>query len=85
MTIRRQGLRRLEGDRVVVQTRDGRSIRGILEHAYRAALVVAAVEYLDEASPVDLPGQAVIPLGNVSWIHQLEPGQTVKPRRKAAP
>lgn len=84
MTIRRQGLRRLEGDRVVVQTSDGRSIRGVLEHAYRDALVLAAVEYLDEASPVDLPGQAVIPLGNVSWIHQLQPGQAVSPR-KAAP
>jgi hypothetical protein len=30
--------------------------------------------YLDEANPTDLPGEAVVPMENLSWIHKLGVG-----------
>ena len=70
----RRGLARYRGDRGVLQTRDGRSLQGVLVGVYNDCVVLAAIRYLDEAKPHDLPGEAVIPLGNVSWFHRLSEG-----------
>ena len=70
----RRGVRRLRGDRVVVHSRDGRSLRGVLADTFADCVIISGVEYLDEANPVGLPGQAVVLLENVSWIHRLSEG-----------
>lgn len=69
-----RGLRRLKGERVVLQTKDDRSLRGVLVDAYRDCVVIAHFEYLEEANPVDLPGEATVLFDNLSWIHKLGPG-----------
>lgn len=68
------GMKKLRGERVVVQTKDDRSLRGILHAVYRDCLVIAHFEYLNEAQPTDLPGEAVIRFDNLSWMHKLGPG-----------
>lgn len=70
----RRGVRRFVGDRVVVHSHDGRSLRGVLTGVFSDCVVVSAVEYLDEANPVGPPGQAVVLRANVSWIHRLSEG-----------
>jgi hypothetical protein len=70
----RRGLRRLVGERVVLQTQDDRSLRGVLRGAYKDCVVIGHFEYLDEAQPAELPGEATVLLGNLSWIHRLGPG-----------
>jgi hypothetical protein len=67
----RSGLKRLKGDRVVIQTSDDRSLRGVLTGVYKDCVVIGHFQYLDEANPADLPGEAVIPMENLSWIHKL--------------
>jgi hypothetical protein len=73
----RRRLKRLEGERVVLQTKDDRSLRGVLVKVYHdvnwrpTSLVLAHFEYLEEANPVDLPGEAVVLTDNLSWIHRL--------------
>lgn len=69
-----RGLRRLKGERVVLQTKDDRSLRGILLDSFRDCVVIGHFEYLEEASPVDLPGEATVLFENLSWIHKLGPG-----------
>jgi hypothetical protein len=69
-----RGLKRLKGERVVLQTKDDRSLKGVLLAAYRDCVVVGHFEYLEEANPVDLPGEATVLRENLSWIHQLGPG-----------
>lgn len=70
----RRGLKRLRGERVVVQTRDDRSLKGVLVGVYTDALAVAHFAYLDEAQATDLPGEAVVRFDNLSWVHRLGPG-----------
>lgn len=69
-----RGLRRLKGERVVLQTKDDRSLRGILLDVFRDCVVIGHFEYLEEANPVDLPGEATVLVQNLSWIHKLGPG-----------
>jgi small nuclear ribonucleoprotein (snRNP)-like protein len=69
-----RGLKRLKGERVVLQTKDDRSLKGVLLAAYPDCVVVGHFEYLEEANPVDLPGEATVLRENLSWIHQLGPG-----------
>jgi hypothetical protein len=69
-----RGLKRLKGERVVLQTKDDRSLRGILLDAFRDCVVIGHFEYLEEANPVDLPGEATVLVQNLSWIHKLGPG-----------
>lgn len=70
----RRGFRRLVGERVVVQTKDDRSLRGVLVGAYRDCLVVGHFEYLDEAQVTELPGEATVRFDNLSWVHKLGAG-----------
>lgn len=65
------GLRRLRRRRVVVQTKDDRSIRGVLTENYRDCLVLSQAEYLHEAKANELEGDAVILRDNVSWLQVL--------------
>jgi hypothetical protein len=71
---RRDHLRALVGERVVLQTRDDRSLRGVLAGSYPSCVVIGHFEYLEEANPVDLPGEATVLHSNLSWIHKLGPG-----------
>lgn len=69
-----RGLRRLKGERVVLQTKDDRSLRGVLLDVFRDCVVIGHFEYLEEANPVDLPGEATVRFDNLSWVHKLGPG-----------
>ena len=71
---RRHGIQRLRGERVVLQTRDDRSLRGVLVASYADCVVIGHFQYLGEANPVDLPGEATVLRENLSWIHKLGPG-----------
>jgi small nuclear ribonucleoprotein (snRNP)-like protein len=71
---RPRGVHALVGERVVLQTKDDRSIRGVLTGCYRDCVAVSHVEYLDEAKPAELPGEALVRFDNLSWIHKLGPG-----------
>lgn len=70
----KRGLARFEGDQGVLQTKDGRSLRGVLARVHRDCVVMAHFTYLEEARPHDLPGEAVVPLANVSWFHRIAEG-----------
>jgi type II secretory pathway pseudopilin PulG len=70
----RRGARRLVGQRVVLQTKDDRSLRGVLVGVYADCVAIGHFEYLEEANPVDLPGEATVLHSNLSWIHKLGPG-----------
>lgn len=69
-----RGLKRLKGERVVLQTKDDRSLRGVLLDVFRDCVAIGHFEYLEEANPVDLPGEATVLFENLSWIHKLGPG-----------
>lgn len=69
-----RGLKRLRGERVVLQTKDDRSLRGVLVGVYSDCVTIGHFEYLGEANPVDLPGEATVLHANLSWIHKLGPG-----------
>lgn len=69
-----RGVKRLRGERVVLQTKDDRSLRGVLLGVYRDCLVIGHFQYLGEADPVDLPGEATVLVENLSWVHRLGPG-----------
>lgn len=66
--------RSLVGERVVLQTKDDRSLKGVLVGSYPDCVVIGHFQYLEEANPVDLPGEATVLHGNLSWIHKLGPG-----------
>ena len=70
----RRGVRRLVGERVVLQTRDDRSLRGVLTGVYRDCVAVSHFEYLHEAQVTELPGEATVLFSNLSWIHKLGAG-----------
>ena len=57
--------------RVVANTKDGQSIRGVLAGEHRDCIVLDAPEYLGEAQVEKLSGQAVIPRENLAWIQVL--------------
>lgn len=70
----RRGIGSLVGERVVLQTRDDRSLRGVLVGSYRDCVVIGHFQYLSEANPTDLPGEATVRFDNLSWVHRLGPG-----------
>lgn len=70
----RAGLRGLVGERVVLQTRDDRSLRGVLTGVYADCLTVSHFEYLQEAAVAELPGEATVLHSNLSWVHKLGAG-----------
>lgn len=69
-----RGLKRLRGERVVLQTKDDRSLKGVLLDTFPDCVVIGHFEYLEEANPVELPGEATVLHANLSWIHKLGPG-----------
>jgi hypothetical protein len=71
---RESGLDRLIGERVVLQTKDERSLQGVLTGDYTDCVAISHIQYLEEANPVDLPGEATVLHVNLSWIHKLGPG-----------
>ena len=63
-------LRRLERSRVIVHTKDDRSIRGVLVGVWPDCVVLSSAEYLaDTVTPLD--GDPVIPRENVAWLQRL--------------
>jgi small nuclear ribonucleoprotein (snRNP)-like protein len=67
----REYFRELVRRRVLVHTKDDRSIRGVLCADYEDCVVLDAPEYLGEAQVEKLSGPAVIPSQNLSWIQVL--------------
>jgi small nuclear ribonucleoprotein (snRNP)-like protein len=61
----------LERRRVVVHTKDDRSLRGVLMHTHADSYVLARAEYLDEANPADLSGDVLVLRSNVSFVQIL--------------
>lgn len=70
----KSGLRQLYGERVVLQTKDDRSLQGIVVGVYNDSVALGHFRYLDEAQPADLPGEALVRFDNLSWSHKLGPG-----------
>lgn len=64
-------LRRFRRYRVVLHTKDDRSIRGVLSEVHRDCMVITEPEYLAEAAQ-PLKGRAVIERSNVSWFQVIE-------------
>lgn len=70
--MKRKYLKRLEGRRAVIHTRDDQSIRGVVRTVASDVIVLEPAEYLGKASdPDDLEGRAWVPLENVSWGQEL--------------
>ena len=65
---KRRGLQANLRRTVIAHTRDGKSIRGILAQEYRDSVVLAQPEYLNETNPIDLGGEVLILLANVSIV-----------------
>lgn len=57
--------------RVIVHTRDDRSIRGVLVSDYPDCIVLDAPEYLGEPQIQEIAGRAVILRPNLAWIQVL--------------
>jgi hypothetical protein len=64
-------LRRLIGERVVVHTRDARSLRGVVVAVHGDWLVLGDPEYLEEARATGMPGEVWVERANRSWIHRV--------------
>lgn len=58
--------------RVVIHTKDDRSVRGLLIGSHVDCFVLGVPEYLNEAQSVDVPGSVVVLKSNVSTIQVLE-------------
>jgi hypothetical protein len=57
--------------RVVVHTKDDSSIRGVLTATHADCYLIGRPEYLNEAAPQELQGEALVLRSNVSWIQIL--------------
>lgn len=66
---------RLTRRSVVVHTRDGASMRGILVAAHRDCLVLAHVRYLAGEGEVTVDGEAVVPRDTVAWLQVMPLGE----------
>jgi small nuclear ribonucleoprotein (snRNP)-like protein len=58
-------------EKVVVHTKDNRSIRGVLIEASKRELVLREAEYLQEGIPAKLEGEVGVPRSNVAFIQKL--------------
>lgn len=67
----RRWLFRLERRTVVVHTRNGSSIRGVLAGTYQDALVLTAAALLSGNETIPIDGDVTVPRGNVDWIQGL--------------
>ena len=58
--------------RVVLHTKDGHSLRGVLWANYPDAVELRAAQYLrDDGVTLPTEGSVLVPTGNVSWIQEL--------------
>lgn len=64
-------LKGLVGERVVLQTKDEKSLRGVLVGVHNDCVTISNVEYLHQGKADELPGEALVLLGNLSWLHRL--------------
>lgn len=67
----RSVLRAALHSRIVVHTRDGQSLRGVLTRVGSDALVLAGGEHLAEDGVIKLEGDQIVLRGNVSFIQRL--------------
>lgn len=68
---------RLERHQVVVHTKDGQSLRGYAVTSDRHCLILTSPELLpseEGASPIEMPGDAVVLRENVSWVQRPKAG-----------
>lgn len=69
---RRPYLRQLEAETVVMHTRDGASIRGVLIAAYGDVYVLRGAAYLNaDGSSVAIDGEVLLPTTRVGFIQRL--------------
>lgn len=69
--IRRRGLRQLLRRRIVIYTKDDRTLRGVLLAEHKDTLAIVHAEYLNEAQNAELPAEVQVPLTNVSFVQAL--------------
>jgi small nuclear ribonucleoprotein (snRNP)-like protein len=60
-------LNRLRGHTVILHTRDGQSIRGVLTGVHVDCLLLENGEHLGDAT-VEIAGRTVVPRENFSWL-----------------
>lgn len=74
---RRPYLKQLEAETVVVHTRDGASIRGVLLAAHSDVYVLRHAAYLsDDGSKLAIDGEVLVPVSRVAFIQRiLETGE----------
>jgi hypothetical protein len=71
-TRRRPYLKGLEAETLVVHTRDGSSIRGVLLTVHSDVYVLRHAAYLNEdGSKVAIDGEALVPVTRVAFIQRL--------------
>lgn len=61
-------INRLTRRTVVVNTRDGQSLRGVLVAVYRDCIVLAHAVYLAGEGEVKADGEVVVPRETVGWL-----------------
>jgi small nuclear ribonucleoprotein (snRNP)-like protein len=74
---RRPYLKNLEAETVIVHTRDGSSIRGVLLAVHSDVYVLRHAAYLNgDGSKVAIDGEALVPTARVGFIQRvLETGE----------
>jgi len=69
---RRPYLKELEAETVVVHTRDGSSIRGVLLAAHSDVYVLRHAAYLNgDGGKVAIDGEALVPVTRVGFIQRI--------------
>lgn len=66
------GLQALVGCRVVANVAEGPAIRGVLEHVYRDALVLAHPEYVGAARPQNIGTHVTLMRSEVPMLQRFE-------------
>jgi small nuclear ribonucleoprotein (snRNP)-like protein len=66
-------INRLTRRTVVVHTRDGQSLRGVLVGAYRDCLVLSHAVYLAGEGEVNVDGEVAVPRQTVGWLQVIPP------------
>lgn len=65
----------VERSRVVVHTRAGSSIEGVLTHVYPDVVVLEHASYLTGSGRTTIDGEAIVERPKVDWIQRLGPGE----------
>lgn len=67
----RNWLKRLTDERVVVNTRDDKALRGVAVVHTDCVRLLGAEDITNPADPVKVPGELVVPRDNVSTVQRL--------------